>query len=71
MSVAKGLTARGAAFARPGGGPDAVWRSPDLAIGNTRGIGVVKRVLYDDVDVKPMQVKKDELAAPVVTPLGT
>jgi GTPase len=41
--------------------------------GNTRGIGVVKRVLYDDVDVKPMQVKKDALeeAAPVVTPLGT
>ena len=41
--------------------------------GNTRGIGVVKRVLYDDVDVKPMQVKKEALeeAAPVVTPLGT
>jgi len=39
--------------------------------GNTRGIGVVKRVLYDDVDVKPMQVKKVEEAAPVVTPLGT
>ena len=34
LSVAKGLTARGAAFARPGGGPDAVWRSPDLAIGD-------------------------------------
>ena len=39
---------------------------------NTRGIGVVKRVLYDDVDVKPMQVKKEKvLEAPVVTPLGT
>ena len=34
LSVATGLTARGAAFARPGGGPDAVWRSPDLAIGD-------------------------------------
>ena len=34
LSVATGLAARGAAFARPGGGPDAVWRSPDLAIGD-------------------------------------
>ena len=34
LSVATGLTARGAAFARPGGGPDAVWRSPDLSIGD-------------------------------------
>ena len=34
LSVATGLTARGAAFARPGGGPDAVWRSLDLAIGD-------------------------------------
>ena len=37
LSVATGLTARGAAFARPGGGPDAVWRSPDLAIETSIG----------------------------------
>lgn len=43
--------------------------------GNTRGIGVVKRVLYDDLDVKPMKQKDPDAvaadeAAPVVTPLG-
>ena len=53
-------------------------RDPQPALNTTQKVRTRRmteadedELLYDDVDVKPMQVKKNEVAAPVVTPLGT